>query len=204
MQNLILPALVLFSICVNAFSQEAPLGLPGVTVEHQAVSAETVTAGVLPEVNPFADFVDRLKGAIETRDAGMLEALYQTNGVSAAQLTEELNRWEPMLRADANSRVSIQTFRCVFRDLSRANKKWKKLAERLTSQPATHIIELPTSAGYWKLPLVEVKGRLFIVPSDKSRNMATRMEDAYDGAPSGTPPISPGTNSTSLAPDARH
>jgi hypothetical protein len=197
MQNLIFPGLVFLTVCAKAFSQEVPSPVPHLVVDRQAVSAEGALVNPLPDVNAFRDFEVRLKAAIEARDRSGLESLYQTNGVSAEQLKEEFNRWEPRLRLP---KVSIRAPGCIFRDLDRANKMWKKLAERLTPHRATHIVQLPTNAGYWMLPLVEVDGRLLIVPSDKSRDMALRWEDAQpDGATNGSPRIHPETNSTPSA-----
>jgi hypothetical protein len=200
MQNPFVPGLVLFAVCANAFSQAAPSSVPSVAVGGKVVSAEAVFENSLPDVNPFRDFRDRLKAAIETRDLIALQALYQTNGVSTEQLNDELSRWEPMLQSDAMSRVSIQAEGCFFRDFSRSNKMWKKLAERLTTHEGTHLVQLPTTAGTWILPLVEVEGRLLILPSDKSKDIRLRREDAQpDGPANGSQPIRSETNSTSAA-----
>src|SRR5258708_7550037 len=80
--------------------------------------------GILPS-STFAEFLNSLKGALERRDLTALQGLYQTNGVSAQQLNEELARWGPMLEADAKSRVSVQTQGTVFRDFKLSNRMWK-------------------------------------------------------------------------------
>jgi hypothetical protein len=191
--------LILFTICPNAFSQEAPAAVPRVTVDRQAGSAQGAVGNILPEGIPYKDFVDRLEAAFETRDTNALQNLYQTNGVSSEELNEELNRWEPMLRSNAASGVTIRFRGCIFRDFNRSNKMWKKLAERLTTHPATHLVEVPTSAGLWMLPLVQAEGRFLMVPSDKSKVMAVRREDAEDSAPNVSEPIRSETNRTSSA-----
>jgi hypothetical protein len=179
MKNFI-TAVVVFVSCANAFSQEAPLSPPRVVVGGNVMGAEASFGTVLPEANSFRDFLRRLNAAVETRDMVALQALYQTNGSSAQQLNDELGRWRPMFEEDAKHRVSIQINRCIFRDFSRSNKLWKKLAERLTTHKATHLLELMASTGFWMLPLVEVESRMLIVPSDKSQDMSLRWEDDQD------------------------
>jgi hypothetical protein len=201
MKNLIFPGLVLFTLCANAFSQEAPEGVPRLTVAPQAGSAEGVVGNILPEGIPYKEFLDHLKAAIETRDTNALQNLYQTNGVSSEQLRDELNRWRPMLEPDDKSRLSIEGRWTMFRDFSRCSPTWKNFAERVSSHKSTHLVQLMTSRGsargYWMLPLVMVEGRLFLVPCDKSRDMGLRREDIEWSLPGST-----NANSSSGAPDS--
>jgi hypothetical protein len=198
MQYILVPSLVLFTVCGNAFSQETSFSGPGENVGGKIVSAEGAFENFLPKENPFSDFRARLRAAVGTRDMAAIKALYQTNGVSAEQLNEELSRWRPMLEGDAASRVSIQNHGCIFRDFSKSSSIWKHLAERLTTHKATHLVQLLTTKDYWMLPLVEVESRLLIVPSDKSKDMGLKLEDIQpDRAANVSQPVPPTTNSPS-------
>jgi hypothetical protein len=204
MQYLLVPALVLLTFCASAFSQETPFSVPRVDTAGKTASAEGAFLNPLPDPNPFREFRARLGSAVEARDMTALQALYQTNGVTPEQLDKELSRWRPMLEPDDKSRVSIQSHGTIFRDFKLSNPMWKRLAARLTSHTSTHLVELSTSKGYWMLPLVEVEGRLFLVPSDKSTDMGLRREDVQpDRAPNETQPVPSNTNSTSDAAGSR-
>lgn len=197
MQNLIVAGLVFFTVWVNGFSQESSLSVPRVTGGGEEVNVERFR-------NLCDDFMGRLKAAIDTREMNALQGLYQTNGVSVDQLRDELSRWRPVLQGDAKSRVAIQTHGTIFRDFSLSNPVWKHLAERLTTHKSTHLVELMTSRDYWMLPLVEIEGRLFMVPSDKGRDMGLRWEDVQpDRAVNESQPVPSNTNSTSEAAGSR-
>jgi len=191
----LIPVLVLLAAWANGFSQETALSVPRVEADGNAGRAEGTFDIGLPRVSLYSDLSDRLKAAVLTSDLSAIQALYQTNGVSPEQLNEELRRWRPLLEGDAQHRVCILDHGCVFRDFSHSNKMWKKLANRLTSQKATHLVQLPTTAGYWNLPLVDVQDRFLILPSDQSKDMGFRPEDFE----AGDLPVSANTNSTSGA-----
>lgn len=200
MKHSIIPAFVVFLACVNAFPQEAPLSPPRVVVGDNLMSAEASVGNVLPEANPFRDFLQRLKAALETRDMVAVQALYQTNGSSAQELKDELGRWQPMLEEDAGHRVSIQERGCVFRDFRKSSKVWKNFAERVTTHKATHLVRLNTTKGSWLLPLVDLEGTLFIVPANKSKDTGLRREDVQqDGAADRSQPVRPEIDSTPAA-----
>jgi hypothetical protein len=200
----VVPAFLALLASSSAFSQQTLLSRARVEVGDNPTNQQTASGTLLPGADPFTDFSDRLNAAIQTQNVAALRALYQTNGVSAEQLNDELSRWQPMLEGDANSRVSIRIQGTVFRDFSRSHKMWKNLAERLTTHKATHLVNLRTTAGYWMLPLVEVEGRLLIVPSDKSRDMGLRLKDVQpDGAANESQPVPSNTNSTPGAAGSR-
>lgn len=153
--------------------------------------------GILPS-SAFIEFRNSLKAAIEQRDWTALKGLYQTNDVTVDQLAEELGRWRPLLEGDPRS--AIQTQGTIFRDFSLSHQSWRNLAERLTTHKATHLVQLRTSTGYWMLPLIAIDGRLFIVVSDKSRDMGLRREDGEpNGAMNQPRPVPSNPNSTSGA-----
>jgi hypothetical protein len=193
MQNILVPGLALFVGLANGFSQEVSPSVPRVTIDGEVVSAER-------SCRSCRDLMDRLKAAIDASDASALQALYQTNGASIELMSEELSRWRPMLEGEVKSRLTVETRGTIFRDFSLCNPMWKHVAERLSSHRSTHLVELMTSRGYWMLPLVEAEGRLFLVPSDKSRDMGLRWEDVQpDRAANVSQPVPPNTNSTSEA-----
>jgi hypothetical protein len=197
MQNLIVPGLVLFAVCADGFSQETILSVPRVTSGSGVANAER-------SCGPCEEFMNRLKAAIAGGDMVAIQALYQTNGATVEQLRNELSRWAPMFEEDVKSRLTVQTQGTIFRDFSLSNPMWKRIAERLATHKATHLVELMTSRGYWMLPLVELEGRLHIVPSDKSRDMGIRREDVQPGqAANESQPVAPDTNSTSGAASSR-
>ncbi|MCX6930692.1 MAG: hypothetical protein NT154_46935, partial [Verrucomicrobia bacterium] len=200
----VVPAFLALLASSSTFSQQAPLSRPRVEVGGSPSNQQTASGTLLPKANPIKDFSDRLNAAIQTQNVAALQALYQTNGLSAQQLNDELSRWQPMLEGDAKSRVSIQNQFTVFRDFSRSNKMWKHLAERLTTHKTTHLVQLKTTAGTWMLPLIEVEGRLLIVPSDKSKDTGLRLEDVQpDGAGNESQPVPSNTNSTPGAAGSR-
>ncbi|HEV2437368.1 MAG TPA: hypothetical protein VG077_15360 [Verrucomicrobiae bacterium] len=119
--------------------------------------------------NAMTDFARRVKVAVERRDLTGIWDLYQTNAAATDDLKRELNRWQPVLALAAGSRISV-----YFKELGTlpptARQVWGDYARRLTTHKVTHLAFLLNGAqAVLVLPLVEVDGRLLIVPSDKQQ-----------------------------------
>jgi len=137
--------------------------------DESSVTADARTPVPLAPPPPDAaeDFVARLKSAVAHRDLAGIEALYQTNGVTSTDMTCELSRWQSRLANMTNSNVSV-----FFKDLGAlpptAHRVWSDYAGRLTSHKVTHLAaSLEGPVVGLAIPLIEVDGRLWIVPSDK-------------------------------------
>jgi hypothetical protein len=110
-----------------------------------------------------------LKAAIERRDLVGIEALYQTNGVTSGEIKRELSRWQSLLPDIKSTNVSVW-----FKDFGAlpptAHRVWVDNASRLTTHKVTHLAALSTgTAATLIFPLVEVDGKLWMVPSDKTQ-----------------------------------
>lgn len=141
----------------------------GATADTNSVAAGV--APLAPVPNPFADFENHLKAAIEKQDLAAIQSLYWTNGLSAEELNAEFARWRLALDEDAENRASIRML--IFRDFTKSNKMWEELAGKLTTHRATHLAQFwcrTRRLETWAyLPLVAVGDRMLIVPSDHNQ-----------------------------------
>ena len=117
----------------------------------------------------ITDFEARVKVAVEQRSLVGVEELYQTNAVTADDLKRELARWQPLFAQPGDARVSL-----FFKELDtlppKARQVWTDCARGLTTNKVTHLVHLQNgTATALVLPLVEIDGRLWIVPADKRR-----------------------------------
>ena len=107
----------------------------------------------------MVDFQTRLKSAIESRGLAVIQALYQTNGITAEDLKVEMARWPSLLRGEAKAGVAL-----FFKELStlppQAREIHTERARRLTKHEVTHLVLVRLPAGYQLTPpLVLVEGQ---------------------------------------------
>lgn len=152
--------------------------------------------------NALTDFATRVETAVEHRDLAGIGELYQTNGVTSGDMKRELNRWQPVLAQAAGAKVSV-----YFKELGTlpptAHQVWGDYARRLTTHKVTHLAGLRNGSPVVALvlPLIEVDGRLWIVPSDKLLPGASVMPAK---AANGNQPGCSGTNGISGTAGLRH
>ncbi|HLZ53234.1 MAG TPA: hypothetical protein VKS19_02030 [Verrucomicrobiae bacterium] len=152
--------------------------------------------------NAFTDFARRVETAVERRDLAGIRDLYQTNVVTSDDIKRELTRWQPVLAQAAGAKVSV-----YFKELGKlpptASQVWGNCARRLTTHKVTHLAGLLNGSPVVALvlPLIEVDGRLWIVPSDKLLPGASVMPA---NAANGNQPGRSGTNGISGMAGSRH
>ena len=171
MKNIAPRTLLLLLPCASMASPADGPQLPAdVTPSVKVKSKAEVVASPLLSPDIFKDFNDRLKAAIGKRDLAAIRELYATNGLNAEHLNPELARWRPLLEEDADARVSIDSAQFIFRDLGRANKHWSEAVRNLTTNKATHLVQVwcvsQRGQTWLYLPLLAVEDKLFIVPSE--------------------------------------
>jgi hypothetical protein len=181
MKNAVLRALLLLLAFARVGLCASELQLFPLDGDSPAPEQETVIP-LAPRSNLFIDFSNRLKAGIEARNLIVIQALYQTNGVTAKELELEFDRWRRVLSNDSNANVSV-----YFKDLStlpaKARQIWSERAHRLTRHGATHLGFVQSGPEIrLMLPLVAVEDRLLIVPSDKV-NARSSIEPAGRGEP---------------------
>jgi hypothetical protein len=137
------------------------------------------------------DFDARLKLVLANHDPTGIEALYQTNSVTAADRKRELALWRPLFDQPADARVSV-----FFKEISAmppaAHQFWTEYIRKLTTHDATHLVRLDTMRGTTSVfPLIEIHGRLWVVPSDKRQISPSTNPDGTKG---GKRSQVPGTN----------
>lgn len=169
MKTVALCLLLLLSGFAPAFSRAEPIQFaPGFGELNAAATEQQPTPVPLASgPNAFTDFQTRIKTAVDRRDWAAFEGLYQTNAVTAVDLKRELARWQPLLAPGAGSELYL-----YFKELgtlpTTAHQFWSGFAQRLTTHKVTHLVHVQNTVGTaFILPLVEVDGRLWIVPSDK-------------------------------------
>ncbi|HKW30964.1 MAG TPA: hypothetical protein VJT54_16690, partial [Verrucomicrobiae bacterium] len=121
---------------------------------------------------------------------------------TTVDMKRELTRWQAVLAQAAGAKVSV-----YFKELGKlpptAHQVWGDYARRLTTHKVTHLAGLLNgSPGVaLVLPLIEVDGRLWIVPSHKLRPGASVMPAK---AANGNQPGCSETNGISGTGGSRH
>lgn len=133
------------------------------------MTEQKTAASLLPPSDLYSDFSSRLEAVIESRDLVAIQALYQTNGVGVEEFKIELGRWRQIFGEGAKPRVSM-----YFKELStlppQAHELWEEQARRLTKHEVTHLAFVRSGTRVVLMfPLVVVKDRLLIVPSEKRK-----------------------------------
>ena len=159
-------------------------------------SASSWVGAQSPTPDHYRAFFTHFEAAVASRDLGAIEALYQTNSVTAQELKLEMARWPDLLAGEAKERMAW-----FFKELStlppQAREAHTGRAHRLTKHEVTHLASLQLPSGFrLTLPLVLADGRLLIVPSEK-RNATPRIEQI--GPANERQPDRSGTNQTSSA-----
>jgi hypothetical protein len=179
MKNLPLRGFLLLLAFAGVHSYAAePQFLPDFS-EGGTIAAPQQTPGpIVRSTNLFMDFRSRVEAAVKSQDLVAIQALYQTNGMAAEELKHELPRWRRILDEDAGTVIALWWFKDL-KNLGafppKAREIWNEQAHRITSHQVTHLALVKFGSGVQLiLPLVVVKDRLLIVPSDK-RNMEARL-----------------------------
>ena len=163
-------SLLLFGVAAGPSRAGQIQFAPGLDVENGVATEQRTPVPLASGPNAFTDFESRVKAVIERRDLAGAGELYQTNTVTAADMKRELARWQPLFAPGAGSNVAM-----YFKELGTlpspaARRVWGDYARRLTTHRVTHLVALSNgTAARLVFPLVEVDGRLWIVPSDKVR-----------------------------------
>jgi hypothetical protein len=143
----------------------------------------------------FKDFADRLEAVVETRDVSAVIALYQTNGVPAAELAGEVARWQRILADYAQGKLLWYGKELATLPSEQAQRFWSEYVRGLTKRQVTHTVTVRFGGGVqFVLPLVSAKGKLWIVSSEKN---SPRIEP--DGAANRSQPVQRQTNRPSAA-----
>ena len=174
---------------------------PGFGEDNAAATEPRTPVPLASGPNAFTDFVTRVKAALERRDLARIGELYQTNAVTLDDMKCELARWQPVVGRADGSKASL-----YFKELGKlppaARQVWGGFAGRLTSHQVTHLGFLNNGGGVkLMLPLIEVDGRLWIVPSDKVPP-GSRIQPG--GAVNGNQPARAETNGISGTAGSRH
>lgn len=110
----------------------------------------------------------RLDAAIESRNLGAIQALYQTNGVSVEELKIEGDRWHQLFSENTGARL-----KSFFKELDKlppqARMLWTTRAHQMTTRQVSHlagIYAVNNVRVLMELPLAVCDDRLWIVPSD--------------------------------------
>ena len=149
---------------------------------HVAVDPRTPVP-LTPSPTAAEDFATHLKSAVERRDLAGLEALYETNRVTSAEMKCELGRWQSLLTNLTSTNVSV-----FFKDFDAlppgAHRVWSDCAGRLTTHRVTHLAALSTGRFVaLVIPLTQVDGRMWIVPSDKVQpSLPNKSSGATNGS----------------------
>ena len=167
--------------------------------ESNLLQSVPVSLTESPGNNPVVVFEHSLKEAFERADVVAIQALYQTNGLSANELNLELARWRTWFAEDPKPRY----LGMMLRTLSIANKWWEDRVRALTTHEATHLAGVTCRSeevtGTIEFPLIEVEGRLLLVVSDKRTSPLGWPRVQQDGPADGGQPSSSETNRTSGA-----
>jgi hypothetical protein len=171
--------------------------------ESNLLQSVPVSLTESPGNNPVVVFGHSLKEAFERADVVAIQALYQTNGLSANELNLELARWRTWFAEDPKPRY----LGMMLRTLSIANKWWGDRVRALTTHEATHLAGVTCRSeevtGMIEFPLVEVEGRLLLAVSDKRTLPLGWPCVQQDGPANGSQPIRSDTNRTSSAAGSR-
>ncbi len=168
MKATIIPVLLVAFVGVFSCAGQIQFA-PDLGDDHSVTADPRTPVPLTPPPSATMDFATRLKAAVEQHDLAGIEALYQTNGVTSAEMKRELSRWQSLLTHITGTNVSVW-----FKDIGAlqpvAHRVWGDNARRLTTHKVTHLAALSTgTAATLVFPLVEVDGKLWIVPSDKAR-----------------------------------
>ena len=92
-------------------------------------------------------------------------ALYQTNGVAAAELARENTRLQHVLGENVDGEISVYGKDLATLPSEQARRHWSEYAQRLAKRPVAHIVMVSLGQSVQLvLPLVSVDGTLCIVP----------------------------------------
>lgn len=188
---LLIPLLLFGFAAVSSSAQQFQFALD--LADDNSVAAEQQTQIPLaPIVNVCPDFRGRVEAAVGSRDLAEIENLYQTNAASPSVSKGELARWQPLLAQTTNSQVFLY-FKQFDELPPKARELWSDYARRLTALKVTHLAFLRNDTGTsLVLPLIEIDGKLLIVPSEKAQRVSGIKPD---GATTGSQPIRSETNS---------
>ena len=147
----------------------------------------------------FKDFAGRLEAAVGTRDVRAVIALYQTNGVPAAELAGEVANWQRTLADDAQGKLLWYGKELATLPSEQAQRFWSEYVQRLTKRQVTHIVTVRFGGGVqFVLPLVSAEGKLWIVPSERN---SPRIEPG--GGANRSHPVTSQTNRAPAAAGSR-
>jgi hypothetical protein len=133
-----------------------------------AWAQEIPTVSPIPEpaLGQLKDFAARVRAAVESGEVADIDALYQSNGVTAEELNSEWARWKPMV--EQNAKTLLFYFKEICDLPPESRRYWSKKAHDLTQREVTHFAFVRSGNGVQLiLPLAVIDGRLRIVPSEK-------------------------------------
>ena len=179
----------------------SPIATPRATARQLSLESANSVDWLSPS-NGIIEFRDRLTTAVYHQDLAAIQDLYETNGIDSDVLKFEFARWKQLLELHSKDSMGLW-----MKELDRlppqARQNWTRVARQLTEREVTHLVFLNFSGrGLFELslPLVVVKGKLMIVPSEKRRNGPVYKPI---GHPNGSRPVSARTNEIPTVPVPR-
>ena len=156
---------------MSSFAEESP-PLPDLFLIREAATQSIRPIPLAPHSDGLQDFRLRLEKAIVSHHGVAIQALYQTNQVSAAELKLELDRWKQVIDGDGKGGLSL-----VYKELTylppKSHEFWDAKAHRVTTHDVDAFVMVrinQTPIFQLILPLIAVDSKLLIVVSDKSKN----------------------------------